>query len=326
VRARLRRSRAHSHCCFCCAHVADAAAAARQPSCSSTAMTTPWCRRAALRCAALHARCRTDLTLATHHSLLTRGWRSRRCTWPCRTTAPASPPRAGRASGCALAQPALPHTLDAHSPVAHRPARADGWRRARRASARATWRGVHGAELAGVCSPGRRCGHRAACRNLARPRAAARARRRPHPRAAPPRRAGTNPWTRCVCATQAALLTLLLPQAVAVACRAAGAGASCDDCSEDVCVAFSDHVARLDVLDLAAVVRRYALHKKARVLLIRSFAYERAVENALVADVAPSHRRARRGRSSGSRASSCPSSNGTHLHICAPFSLALPSF
>ena len=46
--------------------------------------------------------------------------------------------------------------------------------------------------------------------------------------------------------------------------RGAGAGASCDDASEDVSVAFSDHVARLDALDVAALLRRFALHKKVR--------------------------------------------------------------
>ena len=46
--------------------------------------------------------------------------------------------------------------------------------------------------------------------------------------------------------------------------RGAGAGASCDDASEDVSVAFSDHVARLDALDVAALLRRFAIHKKVR--------------------------------------------------------------
>lgn len=46
--------------------------------------------------------------------------------------------------------------------------------------------------------------------------------------------------------------------------RGAGAGASCDDASEDVSVAFADHVARLDALDVAALLRRFALHKKVR--------------------------------------------------------------
>jgi hypothetical protein len=60
-------------------------------------------------------------------------------------------------------------------------------------------------------------------------------------------------------------LAYVARQAVSVACRAAGAGASCDDVSEDLCVAFADHVARVDVLDLASLVRRHALHRKVRV-------------------------------------------------------------
>ena len=55
-----------------------------------------------------------------------------------------------------------------------------------------------------------------------------------------------------------------LQQAVSIAVRCAGAGASCDDASEDVSVAFSDHVARVDALDVAALLRRFALHKKVR--------------------------------------------------------------
>jgi hypothetical protein len=51
---------------------------------------------------------------------------------------------------------------------------------------------------------------------------------------------------------------------VSLAVRGAGAGASCDDASEDVSVAFADHVARLDALDVAALLRRFALHKKVR--------------------------------------------------------------
>ena len=47
-----------------------------------------------------------------------------------------------------------------------------------------------------------------------------------------------------------------LEQVVALQARAAGAGACCDDVSEDVCVAFADAVVHIDAFELEGLLRR----------------------------------------------------------------------